>query len=150
MNAVARAGIWAAVSGALLFGGWYALCAWLTRGMLPPVREEFFRVIALQALAPLWFATLASALVLARMAPQLERGARGLIVGIASCATFWFFPVGIWLFSAWSPAGIGDWLRTWLLLVAAVGAALLLPRRFLRALAPGVFAPGRARGNVAG
>lgn len=150
MNAIARAGLWAAVSGALLFGGWYALCAWLTRGMLPGVGDEFFRVISLQALAPLWLATLASALVLARIAPGLERGARGLVVGIASSATLWFFPVGIWLFSAWSPAGIGDWTRTGLLLVAAVGTALLLPRRFLPALAPGVFAPGRTRGSFAG
>jgi hypothetical protein len=149
VNGIARAGLWAAVSGALLFGVWYALCAWLTRGMLPGVGDEFFRVISLQALAPLWLATLASALVLARVFPGLERGARGLITGVACAAMFWFFPVGIWLFAAWSPGGVGDWLRTWLLLVAAVGAALLLPRWFVPALAPGAFAPGRVRGNVA-
>jgi hypothetical protein len=149
MNAVARAGLWAAVSGALLFGGWYALCAWLSRGMVPGVGDAFFRAISLQALGPLWLATLASALVLARWVPALERRLRGLIVGIATSAGLWFFPVGIWLFTAWSPAGVGDWVRTWLLLVAAVGTALLLPRGFLAALAPGAFAPARTRSNLA-
>lgn len=150
MRASTRAGLWAVSSAALLFGGWLALCAFLTRSLPVEVQREFFRVISLQALAPLWAATLASQLVLARVVPAaVERGWRAAIAGTALLATVWFVPIGIWLFDAWSPAGAADWLRTWLLLVAAVGSALLLPRRILAALAPGAFAPAPSRVNVA-
>jgi hypothetical protein len=149
MSALARAGLWAASSAALLFGGWFALCAFLTRSLPPEVQREFFRVISLQALAPLWAATLASLVALARVAPAVEHGFGRASLAIALLASLWFVPVGVWLFDAWSPSGLSDWLRTWLLLVAAVGAALLLPRRLLPWLAPGGFAPEPPRAKVA-
>jgi len=145
-----RASVWAALSVALLLGGLFAIGA-LFAGELPrEIRFELASAVALQALIPLWAATFATWLVATRLAPALERSLARVALGVAAAATLWFpLIVGV-LFVAWHPRGPADWAGTWLLLVAAVTAALLLPRWLVRGLRSGVFAPGAGRGNVAG
>jgi hypothetical protein len=146
----ARASLWATLSVALLLGGLLAIGALFARGLPRDIRFELASAVALQALIPLWAATFATWLVAARLAPALERSLGRVALGVAAAATLWFPLIGGVLFIAWEPRGAADWAGTWLLMVAAVTAALLLPRWGVRALRSGVFAPDARRGNVAG
>ena len=144
-----RAGVWAVLSAVLLFGGLLALGALVARGLPREARTALASAIALQALAPLWAATLATWLVASRIAPGLDRSLARLALGVAVAAALWFPLVGGVLFSAWSPQGLGDWAGTCAILVGAVTAALFLPRWLVPGLHPGVFARDAGRGNVA-
>lgn len=144
-----RASVWAALSAALLFGGLLALGALVARGLPREVRLDLFSAIVLQALAPLWAATLATWLVANRLAPALDRTLARLALGVAAVAALWFPLVGGLLFTAWSPRGLADWAGTCAILVGAVTASLFLPRWLVRGLGPGAFAPDAGRGNVA-
>jgi hypothetical protein len=145
-----RASVWAALSAVLLFGGLLALGALVARGLPRGVGLELARAIALQALGPLWAATLATWLAASRVAPALDRSLARLALGVAAIAALWFPPIGGFLFSVWSPRGPGDWVGTCAILVGAVTAALFLPRWLVRGLGPGVFARDAGQGNVAG
>lgn len=152
----ARALAWALGSGLLLAGGFALLVAALAlslalrAGAAPgPLQRQAWLAVATsvlaQALLPLWAATLASWLALARIAPALDRRWRTVAPGVAALAALWFAPVGAFGFSIWQPTGARDVLGTLALCAGGVSAALLLPR-LSRRLAPGCFAPPSAPG----
>lgn len=148
---LARALAWALGSGLLLTGG-FALLVLLVAARLAlhadtmpgPLQRHAWLTLTTtlleQALLPLWAATLASYLALARLAPRLDRAWRTLAPGVAVLAALWFAPVGAFRFSVWHPTRIGDVIGTLALCAGGVSAALLLPR-LCRSLAPGTFAP---------
>jgi hypothetical protein len=140
MARLASALLWAATSAALLLAGLFALGLLVARGLSSGAAGLVFRAIAQQALLPLWFAALASWLVLAWLAPALERSWSRLALGVVGVAAAWFPLVGEYSFLVWQPTGPRDYFATWLLLSGGVAAALLLTRRAFPALRPGAFA----------
>jgi len=142
---------WTLGSGLLLTGGFAVLVVGLAvrlsaqAGTAPgPLQRQAWLAVATtvlaQALLPLWAATLASWLALARVVPRMDRGWRTLAPGVALLASLWFAPVGAYGFSVWQPTGARDVVGTLVLCAGGVSAALLLPR-LSRHLAPGTFAP---------
>jgi hypothetical protein len=97
------------------------------------------RIVWLQALLPLWLATLVCWLLLVRLAPALDRRWRTLLPGIALTAALCFAPVGAFLFVDWQPTGPRDVVASALACAGGVSAALCLPRRLFRRLSPGAF-----------
>jgi hypothetical protein len=95
-----------------------------------------FATIARQALLPHLALTCVSYVVAARFLKELERGIGSVLLGVATLATLAFPAVGAFSFTAWKPGGAGDYLATWLLLVAATSAALVLPRGLVPMLRP--------------
>jgi hypothetical protein len=104
------------------------------------------RIVWLQALLPLWLATLACWLVLVQLVPALDRSWRTLLPGIALTAALCFAPVGAYSFVDWHPTGPRDVIASALACAGGVGAALCLPRRLWRRLAPGAFSTPAAPG----
>ena len=145
-------GGWLVSSVGLLVGGFALLGAagtasgWLRAGeevgAVPGLWRLLFRIVLAEALLPQLLLTLSSWLLLARLLPALERSWRGLLPGVPALAALWFPLVGEYGFRSWTPTTPADYANTLLLLSAAVGVALLLPRRVLPFLAPGVFAAG--------
>lgn len=139
---------WAGVAAVLLVCG---LALWLSAlfalggagaaSALRAAGRALHWAILVQALLPHATLTLAGWLVLARLCPRLDTSWRSLGPGVALLAAVCFAPVGAGTFRSWSPSGPGDVVATWLLLTAGVAGALLLPRRLLRPLGPGAFAP---------
>jgi hypothetical protein len=145
--------VWAVCLAALLAGGFAALVAWIAwhAGASPgPVQLQAWIAIATrvleQALLPLWAATLASWLALARGLPALDRGWRTLAPGVALLAALWFAPVGAFGFTMWTPRDAHDVIGTVALCAGGVSVALLLPRWLWRRLAPGAFSAARPSG----
>jgi hypothetical protein len=139
---------WATLSIVVLGAGFVSLVAalasvgYLRTGNFPGElqRHAWFSVMTavfMQALAPLWGATLLSWLALVRVAPRLDASWRTLALGIAGLAAVWFAPVGAYCFQIWTPGSARDVVGTLALCAGGVSAALLLPRAALRALAPG-------------
>lgn len=145
MTRLAFALLWAATSALLLVAGLFGLGLLVARGLSSGVAGLFFRVIVQQALLPLWLAALASWLVLARVAPGLERSWGRLALGLCGVAALWFPLVGEYSFRIWQPTSARDYLGTWLLVSGGVAAALLLARRAFPALRPGAFAGAPVR-----
>ena len=97
--------------------------------------------IVFQALLPHLLFTLAGWLVLVRIAPSLERSWLGLLGGIPLLAALCFPLVASLTFQIWSPSNVVDYVSTLLLTSGGVSFGLLLPRRVIRWLKPGCFAP---------
>jgi hypothetical protein len=154
-----RALAWAGVSASLLAGGFYAVGAVLVaigshraeaslgEVQIAGLHALFFAVLR-EALLPHWLLTLATWLVLARLLPRLEGAWRFLGPSLFAVAALWFPAVGFGLFSAWKPASTLDVANTWLLMTAAIGVSLLLPRVVLRSLAPGALARPMRRSTL--
>lgn len=126
---------------ALLGGGRIALDA-MRSGISPGrVRIGFlwslYAAIVSQALLPHLLLSLLAWLALARSFPALERTWRSLSTGITVTAAVCFPVIGSFSFTAWTPTSARDYLATLLLMTGGTSAALLLPRRLLRPLAPG-------------
>jgi hypothetical protein len=145
---------WCALSAVALVAGLLSLVAgivaWgaLRTGQWPgELQRHAWQLLAttvlVQALLPLWAATLATWLLLLRVAPWLDATWRRLASGIAALAALWFAPVGAYSFDAWTPTSARDVAATVLLCAGGVSAALLLPRFGFRPLAPGAFAAPR-------
>jgi len=159
MTSALRALVWLAASAGLLLAGFavfgVALLApsVIARGELPgDVQREalgaVFSGIATQALLPELALTAATWLVVARVAPRLERSGRALAVALPAVAALWFPIVGRYLFEMWRPAGPGTYAATLALVAGGASLALLLPRALSVALAPGCFAAPLRRGIV--
>lgn len=144
MVRITRALLWAAVSALLLVGGLLALGLLVARSLSSGVAGLFFRVILQQALLPLWLAALASWLVLAHVAPAVERSWGRIALGLAAVSALWFPPLGEYAFRVWQPTSARDYVATWLLVAGGVAAALWLARRVAPGLGPGAFARARA------
>ena len=154
---VGRSLAWLAASSALLVGG-FLLLGRRARGdcdMIPADSEPsrlqavVWRLLAerivLEALLPHLLLTLAGWLVLARLAPFLERSWRGLLGGLPMLAALCFPVVGEFSFRLWTPTSAADYVNTLVLMSGGVSLALLLPRRVIRRLRPGSFARSPAR-----
>jgi hypothetical protein len=148
MTGLSRALLWAVTSAVLLLLGLFGLGLGVARGLSSGVAGLVFRAIAQQALLPLWIAALASWLVLARVAPGVERSWGRLALGLAAIAALWFPLVGQYSFQIWQPTSARDYVLTWLLVSGGVAAALLLARRAFPALRPGAFAGGASQSGV--
>lgn len=112
-----------------------------------PVEQQvgfaLLRIVWTQALLPLWLATWLGWLVLVRLVPRLDHSWRSLLPGIAITAALCFAPIGVYSFVDWKPTGPRDVVATVFACAGGVSAALWLPRRLWRRLAPGVFtSPG--------
>lgn len=110
-------------------------------GVLRAAGRALYRTILVQALLPQAALALGGWLAAAWWRPRLDTSWRTLLPGVTLLAVLCFVPVGALAFEAWSPAGPRDVAGTCLLLSVGVAAALLLPRRLLRPLGPGAFAP---------
>jgi len=147
---------WLLTSGLALAVGFAALVlALLARsgafaGHAPGAIEQqigwiLVRIVWTQALLPLWLATWLGWLVLVRLVPRLDRSWRSLLPGIAITAALCFAPIAVYSFVDWKPTGPRDVVATAIACAGAISAALCLPRRLWRRLAPGVFtSPGAA------
>jgi hypothetical protein len=160
MLSVLRALVWLTVSAGLLLAGFAALAVSLVAvsviergGELPGLLQRqalgvVFSAIATQALLPELALTFASWLVVARVAPRLERSGRALAVALPVVGALWFPLVGQYLFTIWSPTQPRDYVATLGLVAGGASLALLLPRRLSSALAPGCFTAPPRRGMV--
>lgn len=140
--------IWAVASLAIALVGLVAVTAFATLAVPISVASGdaavaaplgwrlLFATIARQALLPHLAVTFASYVVAARWLSVLERDLGSVLLGVATLATLSFPAVGAFSFTAWKPDGVGDYLATWLLLVAATSTALVLPRRLVPMLRP--------------
>jgi hypothetical protein len=142
---------WLVASSVLLVGGFLGLAAGLVATGMIRAGDEASRLhavvwrllaerIVLEALLPHLLLTLAAWLLLARLAPSLERSWRGLLGGLPTLALLCFPPVGELSFQLWNPTSPADYVNTLLLMSGGVSLALLLPRRVIRPLRPGSFA----------
>ncbi|MEX2209177.1 MAG: hypothetical protein WEF50_23415 [Myxococcota bacterium] len=142
---------WSVLSAALLGVGFalgvagIVVSGYLRTGNLPGEMQQhawltLATTVLEQALVPLWAATLASWLVLLRIAPRLDGAWPTLALGIAALAALWFAPVGVYCFEAWTPTSGRDVAATLALCAGGVSAALLLPRWAFGCLAPGALA----------
>jgi hypothetical protein len=129
-------GVAAVASGTLRAGG-------ELRAMQGLVWRILFERIVIEALLPQLLLTFVSWLALVRLFPGLDRTWWGLAGGLAAVAALWFPVVGAFSFESWTPTSWVDYANTWLLTSTGVTASLLLPRRVVRPLRPGAFAPPR-------
>lgn len=141
---------WLLTSGLALvagFAGLVLLLFWRSGGLGGPgpgaleqqVGLTLVRIVWTQALLPLWLGTLGCWLVVATLVPALDRSWRTVLPGIALVAALVFAPIGAWSFVDWQPTGPRDVVATVLACAGGVSAALWLPRRLWRRLAPGAF-----------
>lgn len=83
-------------------------------------------------------------LVVMRLAPACERSwSRICAVAVATSAA-WFPIVAATAFGIWSPETPADYWNTLALMSGGVAAALLAPRRLIRAFGPGAFGAVRS------
>jgi hypothetical protein len=134
-------------AGFLLLGGGLVALQVIRAGAEPSsLHVALWRALAerivLEALFPHLLATLASWLLVVRLAPALDRSWRGLLGGLPILAVLWFPPVGEFGFDVWTPTSAADYLHTLVLMSGGVSLALLLPRRVIPRLGPGRFARG--------
>jgi len=159
MPDVFRALLWLGLSAGLLllgfalFGTAVLAPGVIARGELPgPVQREalgaVYSALALQALLPELALTFATWLVVARLAPALDRSRRALAIALAMVGALWFPAVGHYSFTAWSPTGPGAYLITLLLVAGGAALALWVPRMVSSALPPGCFSAAPKRGIV--
>ncbi|HKC49146.1 MAG TPA: hypothetical protein VKF60_00015 [Myxococcota bacterium] len=159
MRSLLRALVWLGASAGLLlvgfalFGTAVLAPSVIARGELPGrIQREalgaVYSALALQALLPELVLTLATWLVVARLAPALDHSRRALALALAAVGALWFPAVGHYLFTAWSPTGPGAYLITLLLVAGGAALALWVPRLASPALAPGCFTATPKRGIV--
>jgi hypothetical protein len=103
------------------------------------VWRALYVAIVSQALLPHLLLSLLAWLGVARCIPSLERSWRALLPSLALTAALCFPVIGWLTFAAWTPTSARDYVATLLLMAGGTAAALALPRRLLRFLAPGVF-----------
>ncbi len=159
MLALLRALVWLGVSAGLLLVG-FALSAVvllapsvIARGELPGQVERealgaVYTALTLQALLPELALTLATWLVVARLAPRFDRSRRALALGLVAVGALWFPAVGHYSFTAWSPTGPRDYVLTQLLVAGGASLALWVPRLVSSVLAPGCFTAAPKRSIV--
>jgi len=151
--------VWLSASSGLLlagfaaFGGLVLLPTLIARGDLPGSLQRdalgaVYFAIAAKALLPELGLSLASWLVLARVAPALERSGRALALALPLVAAAWFPFVARYLFDVWTPNGPRDYAVTLILVAGGAALALLAPRALSAHLAPGSFATPPKRGMV--
>ena len=159
MRFVVRALVWLAFSAGLLLAGFSVLSgallaqALLVRGGSPEnVQYEalgaLYSLVVTQALWPVLLLAFASWLVVARVAPRLERSRAGLALGLFVCGALWFPLIARLVFTMWTPRHARDYAFTVLLIAGGAALALWLPRVVSPALAPGCFTATPKRGIV--
>jgi hypothetical protein len=104
------------------------------------VWRALYVAIVSQALLPHLLLSLLAWLGVARCFPSLERSWIALLPSLVLTAALCFPVIGGLTFTAWTPTSSRDYVATLLLMAGGTAAALALPRRLLRFLAPGVFA----------
>jgi hypothetical protein len=104
------------------------------------VWRALYVAIVSQALLPHLLLSLLAWLGVARRFPSLERSWLALLPSLVLTAALCFPVIGWLTFTAWTPTSARDYVATLLLMAGGTAAALALPRRLLRFLAPGVFA----------
>ena len=122
--------------------GWGALTA-AGRELGTTQREIWIllaKAILFSALTPTLVLTVLVWLPLTHFRPGLERGWRGLLVGIPVVAALAFVPVGEWVFTLWTPNTVFDYVATVFLIGGGVAIALWIPRRVVPGLGPGLLA----------
>ena len=105
------------------------------------VWRSLYAIIVSQALLPHLLLSLVAWLVIARRLPSLEQSWLSLLPGMTATAALCFPVIGSLSFTVWTPTSAGDYVATLLLMTGGASAALALPRRLFRFLAPGAFAP---------
>ncbi len=126
---------------ALVGMGWIALGAAQPQESLDRIRGgvwwSLYAAVVAQALLPHLLLSLAAWLAVARRFPVLERSWLSLLAGTTLTAACCFPLIGWLTFAAWTPTSARDYLATLLLMTGGTSAALVLPRRLFRSLAPG-------------
>jgi len=154
-----RALVWLVVAAGLLLAGFAVFGAAvlapgvIQRGELPgPVQREalatVYSVLPMQALVPELALVFASWLVVARLAPALDRSRGTLALGLFAVGALWFPTVGHFSFKVWTPTKPADYVNTLLLVAGGAAGALWLARVVSPVLAPGCFTPRAKRGIV--
>lgn len=160
MLAPLRALVWLAASAGLLLAGFAAFAGALLAPSViagPELPGEvqrdalgaLYSALAAQALLPELALVLVTWLVVARLAPALDRSRLTLALALPAIGALWFPAVGHYCFAMWSPTGPRDYVLTLLLVAGGASLALLIPRFVSAALAPGCFAATPKRGIVA-